>query len=312
MRTRLRRSVVFALVLTLLVSATATAAVAGDPFRLGMSNTINATTKLVGAYSGSLLQVINTATTSSARALIVQTASTTAGALYARNTGGGPAANFVVNAGVAPFTVNSAARVANLNADRIDGVDSAQLQRVMSGTCANGSAVQGIAPSGAVTCEDKVQGAAVADNAVSALDAQRLDGLDSTDFVRKMAPNSWINIDQLSFVCYEQEPCPWLNHGAPYARVGAHKDALGFVHLSGAVKCVATQCIQTVAYLNTGYRPAARQAHATIFYDTAAPGSSPDDVGRVDILPTGAVTISAMGSEGSFISLDGITFLAAP
>src|SRR5215218_7767707 len=42
-------------------------------------------------------------------------------ALALRNTGGKPAASFTVKSGVAPFTVNSAAKVARLNADTLDG-----------------------------------------------------------------------------------------------------------------------------------------------------------------------------------------------
>src|SRR5436190_13427572 len=40
------------------------------------------------------------------------------------NTGGGKAATFSVDSGVAPFTVNSATRVSNLNADKLDDINS--------------------------------------------------------------------------------------------------------------------------------------------------------------------------------------------
>jgi hypothetical protein len=56
--------------------------------------------------------------------LFAQTGGAGKAAVYAKNTGGGPAGSFVVNAGVSPFTVNSAGKVANLNADRLDGLDS--------------------------------------------------------------------------------------------------------------------------------------------------------------------------------------------
>jgi hypothetical protein len=54
-------------------------------------------------------------------------------------------------AGYAPLLVNSATKVSNLNADKVDGLDSAQLQRRVSGTCAGG-AVRSVTPLGAVTC----------------------------------------------------------------------------------------------------------------------------------------------------------------
>ena len=41
-----------------------------------------------------------------------------------------------------PFTVSSSAKVKNLNADLLDGVDSSQLQRQISGACGAGSATR--------------------------------------------------------------------------------------------------------------------------------------------------------------------------
>src|SRR5437016_4421778 len=40
------------------------------------------------------------------------------------NTGGKPAANFTGGSGAVPFTVNSGKKVAKLNADKLDGLDS--------------------------------------------------------------------------------------------------------------------------------------------------------------------------------------------
>jgi hypothetical protein len=57
---------------------------------------------------------------------------------------GGPAGAFVVNSGVSPFTVNSTAKVQNLNADRLDGLDSTGFLRnaaplsLTGATAANG------------------------------------------------------------------------------------------------------------------------------------------------------------------------------
>src|SRR5438128_5365218 len=49
---------------------------------------------------------------------------TTGPTLAVKNTGGKPAASFTGGTGAAPFTVNSGTKVANLNADLLDGLDS--------------------------------------------------------------------------------------------------------------------------------------------------------------------------------------------
>lgn len=61
--------------------------------------------------------------------------------------------------GRAPLAVNSKVKVANLNADRLDGIDSPALQRRV-GSCPDGSAIRAIAASGAVTCVGVSTGAA--------------------------------------------------------------------------------------------------------------------------------------------------------
>src|SRR5581483_12445655 len=48
------------------------------------------------------------------------------------NTGGRPAAQFVTDPGVAPFNVNTAVKVPNLNSDLLDGFDSAALLKTNS------------------------------------------------------------------------------------------------------------------------------------------------------------------------------------
>jgi hypothetical protein len=58
-----------------------------------------------------------------------------------------------VAAGHAPFTVNSAVKVANLNADSLDGFDSTALQRRVNANCSTGSAIRAIASDGSVTCQ---------------------------------------------------------------------------------------------------------------------------------------------------------------
>jgi hypothetical protein len=92
--------------------------------------------------------------------VFAQSGGAAAAALAARNTGGGPAASFSVNAGIAPFKVSSQTKVAGLNADQLDGVDSTGLQRRVSGTCAAGTAVRGVNSDGSVSCQAVGTGAA--------------------------------------------------------------------------------------------------------------------------------------------------------
>jgi hypothetical protein len=78
-------------------------AVTGGNFILGQSNSASSTTSLTrtGANAGKGLQVSNTSTTTGATALGLNVAS-----------------------GHTPFTTNSATKVVNLNADKLDGLDS--------------------------------------------------------------------------------------------------------------------------------------------------------------------------------------------
>lgn len=70
-----------------------------------------------------------------------------------RNTGAGSALHLgTANANVPPLTVGTnKTRVPYLNSDLVDGLDSSQLQRRVTGTCAGG-AVQSVSATGAVTC----------------------------------------------------------------------------------------------------------------------------------------------------------------
>jgi hypothetical protein len=92
------------LALVLGVATTALAALPGDPFRLGQTNGIDAMSTLVGNVAGTMLRVDNSSTAAGATALDLQ-----------------------VEAGKPPMKVNSGMKVAKLNSDKIDGVDSTQL-----------------------------------------------------------------------------------------------------------------------------------------------------------------------------------------
>ena len=79
----------------------------GGVFNLGKTNSVNAVTKLAGSVPGASLVVDNNSTGSAATALDLQ-----------------------VEPGKAPMKVNSGTKVANLNSDTLDGIDSAAFGRV--------------------------------------------------------------------------------------------------------------------------------------------------------------------------------------
>ena len=98
-------------VMAALTLVTASAALAGTGvggvFNLGVNNTVNAITNLVGSVSGPSLRIDNNSANLGARALDLQ-----------------------VEPGRAPMSVNSATKVTNLNADRVDDKSANDLSRV--------------------------------------------------------------------------------------------------------------------------------------------------------------------------------------
>jgi hypothetical protein len=129
--TQLKTAVVAALIGG--IAATATVAVAGSGvggvFNLGQSNTVNTSSALAGTAAGKQqLVVANLATAPSSGALFGYGKSASPAATF-QNAGAGPALSLVAGAGQPPFTTNSAYRVPNLNADKLDGLDSTQVMR---------------------------------------------------------------------------------------------------------------------------------------------------------------------------------------
>jgi hypothetical protein len=117
------------LALTVGLASTALAGTGvGAPFNLGKTNAVNAVSKLVGSVAGPSLTIDNNSTGTGATALDLQ-----------------------VESGKAPIKVNSQAKVANLNADKLDGKDSTQF----------------------LGASDK------------AVNADKLDGVDSFDFLQE-------------------------------------------------------------------------------------------------------------------------------
>jgi hypothetical protein len=92
--------------LVLGIGTTALAAVPGDPFKLGRINTIGRITQLVGSTNNAMLRIENSSKGPDATALDLQVAP-----------------------GKPPVRINSRVRVANLNADRLDGKDAATFAR---------------------------------------------------------------------------------------------------------------------------------------------------------------------------------------
>ena len=104
----LRRKFTVLAVVGVVTLLTASAAIAGSGvggvFNLGNTNTVNAITNLVGSVPGASLVIDNNSTNSAATAL-----------------------NLQVEPGKTPMKVNSQTKVANLNADKLDGKNATQL-----------------------------------------------------------------------------------------------------------------------------------------------------------------------------------------
>src|SRR4051794_10287898 len=150
-RRRLSPTVVL-LAVTALIFLTGVAGVAdaatGGNFILGQANTADAKTSLSAPFGGAAMQLSNTSTAAGATALQLTVAS-----------------------GKPPLTVNSATRVANLNADKLDNLDSTALQKRVTGQCPLGWSIIAVNGDGTVSCSGK------------AANADTLDGYDSSSFV---------------------------------------------------------------------------------------------------------------------------------
>jgi hypothetical protein len=126
-----------------------TYAATGGNFILGKANTASTQTSLTASpsFAGKALQLTNTNTGAGATALGLNVAS-----------------------GHAPFTVNSGTKVANLNADKLDGIDSTGFLGA-NAKAADADTLDGIDSSGFLGASAK------------AADSELLDGKNSTDFL---------------------------------------------------------------------------------------------------------------------------------
>jgi hypothetical protein len=107
--------------------------------------------------------------------------------------------------------------------------------------------------------------------------------------------------------------CPWHSVGGGFQSGAFYRDPYGVVHLKGTVSAGAAgggtlgAHATNVVILPVGYRPAAR----TQFAVPADGVNTPDTIGRVDVLSTGAVTLVKPTDNGiEHLALDGISFRA--
>ena len=149
------------------VATTALGATGGN-FILGKANVASTVSKLTAGISGSALQVINN------------------GAGTALDLRVGPSATPPSDKTVAPMKVDSQAKVANLNADEVDGQDAgsfAASAHSHSGANITSGTVAEARIDGSVARDDEVVPAVKdGDGAGSGLDADQIDGLDSKTF----------------------------------------------------------------------------------------------------------------------------------
>ncbi len=179
MKAQFFKGIVLGAVTSMLVLMAATAFAGtgiGGVFNLGQTNTVNARSNLNGATAAPLLGINNTSASAGARAAIAKSASLTP-TLAAVNTGGGLAASFVVNAGTAPFAVNTGVVVTNLNADQVDGKSASDFLAV------DGKALDA-AHADAATNADHASTADNATDATNAANANALGGVPASSYAK--------------------------------------------------------------------------------------------------------------------------------
>jgi len=177
-----------------------------------------------------------------------------------KNTGSGPGLRAIVNAGAPPLAVNSDAKVTGLNADKLDGKDSAEF--------APNASLTWTAVSGHTTC---------------------------TTCFGNPTPGKFtcrIGNSEPYYNC-------WANKGSPASAAAFAKDPFGIVHLKGQVRCIDDvgdpTCTSAggneIFVLPDGYKP----AEETIF-GTASNGA----FGLVRVSQGGSVLADVGTPSGYF------------
>jgi len=157
---------------------------------------------------------------------------------------------------------------------------------------------------------------------VDNLNADSLDGKDAGAFAAAQA-EAWHEVGTPgepefidSFGCGGGGCAGWANFGAGHNTVGFYKDPYGVVHLKGVVKwtnagqSAPAGCGWPIFQLPEGYRPASKEAHATL--KNGAPS-------RVDVEAAGAgygpgfvmACDTRTTVNGDYYLLDGISFRTA-
>jgi hypothetical protein len=205
----------------LVLAAGAAFAVTGGNFVLGQANS--------AADSSALISGVTTLPT-----------------LRVNNTGGRPAAGFIANAGIQPFSVNNSTRIAGLNADLLDGLHAAAFLRT-TGKAADSDLLDGVDATGFYAAGSKVADSAHADtadsasSASSAANADALDGIDSlgfarsTIYVRTMVTNGSANA---SGTCPSGDLC---FAGGYYCDTGDTLLGGGFAEIDNGTRLVASE-----------------------------------------------------------------------
>jgi len=121
---------------------------------------------LVVAYLALFVAMTGTATAATGGTFILGRTNTSGSMTVLTNTSSGTPLRLNARPGYAPLQVNSQSKVTNLNADKLDGVDSSGFQKKVSGACTYG--IASLNQSGYGTCATG--------------DAASLDGKSSGDF----------------------------------------------------------------------------------------------------------------------------------
>ena len=255
-------------------------AATGGNFILGQSNSADKSTALnVSTLPGSTtcpapcqaLQVTDNSTAANAGGLGVVGKSASTPAATIKNTGGATALSLLVNSGKPPFTVNSTTRVTNLNADLLDSHDSTYF----------------LPKTG------------------KAADADKLDGIDSTGFLRNQPDGVWHYIGDPGEPVFQSA---WVNYdpatihtNAFFQHAAYYRDRLGIVHLGGLIK--DGYLASTVFALpGMGLCPYYARTWAQI---------SAGGVARVTLThlePTGTCRLVVDSGSNLWVSLDGISY----
>jgi len=124
------------------------ASAATTAFKLNtLANAVTAPTGAHGSITGNLFTLTHDGTGAGAPLSLVNNSSAN----------GATGLKIKVASGHAPLSVNSATKVANLNADALDGLDSTALQQVVTGTCSGGKTISTVYPDGDVQCRSPVE-----------------------------------------------------------------------------------------------------------------------------------------------------------